>query len=135
MAGHAQQYTIGTIFGLGKSLGLSPEDTKEMAYSLSGKDSLRKLTQREINEVCYGMVAYKERKAPELQNPNRASEQQLYRIREYERLLGWDDNPDRLAAFLKNRFKTPAVEWLSKVQASKVIEALKRMYQRKEAAR
>lgn len=129
-----KNYTISTIFGLGKALGLSPEDTKAMAYGLIGKDSLKKFTQREINDVCYTMMQHKDKQLDATKNPSRASNQQLYRIRELEKLLGWAEEPERLQAFLRKRFKVVAVEWLSGEQASKVIEALKQMHRRKEAA-
>lgn len=128
-----KNFTISTIFGMGKALGLSPDDTKEMAYGLIGKGSLTKFTQREINDVCYTMMKYKDKQLDVTKNPSRASEQQLYRIHDYEKRLGWAEEPERLQAFLRKRFKVIAVEWLSGEQASKVIEALKQMLRRKEA--
>lgn len=116
-----------TIFGLGRELGLSPQDTKEMAYSLVGKDSLKQFTQSEINEVCYELLA---RKDGEQRRAGRLSDRQLYKIREYERLLGWDGDPSRLASFVEKFYKVTVLKWLTPAQAAKLIESLKAMYER-----
>lgn len=120
-------YKLGTMFGLAKDLGMSPEDTKEMAYSLIGKDSLKKFTQKEINEVCYELMI---RKDQQKQRPGRMTDYQLYRVRELERLLGWDENPIRLANFIKKQYGMASIMWMTVAQGAKLIEALKSMYER-----
>lgn len=120
-------YTLGTLFGLAKGIGLSPDGAKEMAYSLIGKDSLKTFTQQEINEVCYELIVRKEGKK---HRPGRITDQQLFRVREYERLLGWDSNPLRLAKFVEKVYQSASVLWLTPAQAAKLIESLKAIYER-----
>lgn len=122
-------FTKGTLFGLAKEIGLMPDDAKEMAYSLIGKDSLTKFTQREINEVCYELMA---RKDAQKRRPDRATEQQLFKIRELEHLLGWDSNPLRLASFIEKYYHSASVMWLSPAQAGKLIESLKSMLNKEQ---
>ena len=128
--GRAPAFTKGTLFGLAKELGLSPDDAKDMAYSLIGKDSLTKFTQKEINEVCFELMA---RKDAQKRRPNRATDQQLYKIRELERLLGWAENPIRLAKFVEKYYHAPTILWLTPAQAAKLIESLKSMLARQQA--
>lgn len=125
----APAYTLATLFGLGKEIGLMPDDAKEMAYSLVGKDSLKKFTQKEINAVCFEMMA---RKDGQKHRPGHTTGQQLYRIREYERLLGWDSNPLRLAAFVEKTYHVASVLWLTTAQASKLMNILERMLTRQQ---
>lgn len=125
--GEVPAYTLSTMFGLAKGIGLSPEGAKEMAYSLIGKDSLKEFTQQELNEVCYEMMI---RKDGEKQSAGRITDRQLYRVREYERLLGWEENPLRLAKFVEKVYHSASVLWLSPAQAAKLIESLKSIYER-----
>jgi|GEM_PF-3362420 len=117
-------FTVGQMFGLGKGLGLSSEETKEMAYSLIGKDSITLFTQPEINDVCYELIIRKDKAS---KRSSRASSQQLHKIAEYECLLGWQDDPQRLQGFLSKYYKVLSPKWLSPSQASKAIEGLKRI--------
>ncbi len=123
-------FTKATLFGMAKEIGLSPDDAKEMAYSLIGKDSLKKFTQKEINEVCYELMA---RKDAQKRRPDRASDQQLFRIKELEHLLGWDNNPLRLASFVEKYYHCASVMWLKPTQAAKLIESLKSMLVKEQA--
>ena len=122
-------FTKATLFGLAKEIGLAPDDAKEMAYSLIGKDSLKKFTQNEINAVCFELLA---RKDAQKRRPDRATEQQIFKIREFEHLLGWDTNPLRLAKFVEKYYHCASVMWLSPAQASKLIESLKSMLGREQ---
>lgn len=94
-----------------------------------GKDSLKNFTQKEINEVCFEFMT---RKDGRKSTRGRITEPQLYRIRAYERLLGWDENPLRLAAFIDKMCHAAAVQWLTPAQAGKIIEALKNMLEREQ---
>lgn len=123
-------FTKATLFGMAKEIGLAPDDAKEMAYSLIGKDSLKKFTQKEINEVCYELMA---RKDAQKHRPDRASDQQLFRIKELEHLLGWDNNPLRLARFVEKYYHCASVMWLKPAQAAKLIESLKSMLVKEQA--
>lgn len=59
--------------------------------------------------------------------PDRASKEQIWKIRQYEKELGWDDNPKRLEGFIKRYGSVDKPEWLTPAKAWRVIEALKKM--------
>lgn len=123
----APAYPISTLFGLAKEIGLVGDDAKEMAYSLIGKDSLKEFTQQEINEVCFELM---KRKDILKRDTGRITDRQLYKVREYERLLGWDKEPLRLANFVEKVYHSASVLWLTVAQAAKLIESLKSIYER-----
>lgn len=127
MARRATQFTLSQMFGLGKGIGLTPEETKQMAYGQIGKSSLKDFTQRELNDVCYELIIRKDKSGS---RSSRASDQQLHKIAEYEQLLGWAANPQRLQAFTEKFYGISSVRWMTSAQASKLIESLKKMYQR-----
>lgn len=119
-----KHFTLGQLFGLGKALGLSADDTKQAAYTLVGKDSLKKFTQRELDDVCWELIA---RKDSSKRRPDRATDRQIYRIAELERTLGWDKEPERLRGFLQKFYHVQSVAWLTPYNAGKLIESLKAM--------
>ncbi len=59
------------------------------------------------------------------------SERQKKYIKDLEYKLGWNDNPARLAGFIKKYAKTDVIDWLTVSQAAKVIEGLKALAERK----
>ena len=59
-----------------------------------------------------------------------ASVNQVRFIEGLERDLGWDDNPDRLAGFLRKVVGVETASGLTSRQAARVIETLKAMHKR-----
>lgn len=119
-----KHFTLAQFFGLGKQLGLTPEQAKQAAYSLTGKDSMTKLKSHELDAVCWEMIA---RKNHQQHRAGMATSRQLFKISEYERALGWDKEPERLRGFLMKYHHVEDVKWLSASKASKVIDGLKAM--------
>ena len=95
-----------------------------MAYSIIGKDSLRKFTAREINEVCYELMARIDGKR---RRAGRATDRQLHKLTELEKALGWAGQPERLQGFLYKYYHVLSPAWLTPAQAAKAIESLKAM--------
>jgi hypothetical protein len=61
-----------------------------------------------------------------------ATEEQIWKIRRLEKVLGWDDNPHRLEGFVRKYYKVEKLEWLKFNDAVKLIESLKKMAARLE---
>lgn len=116
---------IRNIWGVAKKgLNMSDEDLYSILQRETGKDSMRECTTLELNRVLLALRSIKE------QSGNRATEKQVWKIRQLEKQLKWDDNSKRLAAFLKKYYGVERPEWLTKGQAWKVIESLKKVASR-----
>ena len=97
--------SLRTLWAIAKSpeLGLSDDDLHAVVYRETGKESMRKLTQGEINAL-----------ARVLQNMK-------------------DGASRRVNGFVKRITGVDRLEWLTPGQCEKVIEALKAMVARQEA--
>ncbi|EPR07780.1 regulatory protein GemA [Ruminiclostridium papyrosolvens] len=133
-------YSIRTIWGLAKSPELSLDD--EDLYGIIGretkKDSMKKLTQGEIDKVCRvlsnlkdGIQKAEQRKRTD-EGGNLLTENLRRKIYALTGELGWNDNNERINGFCKKMFKVERLEWLTVSQSHKLIEALKKMVDRKE---
>ncbi|PYG86714.1 uncharacterized protein DUF1018 [Ruminiclostridium sufflavum DSM 19573] len=138
-------YSIRTIWGLAKSPELSLDD--DDLYCIIGretkKDSMRKLTQGEIDKVCRVLSNMKDdikkaqrggrcQRTDEGGNP--LTESLRRKIYALTGELGWNSNNERINGFAKKMFNVDRIEWLTVQQSHKLIEALKKMVGRKEAA-
>lgn len=129
------QPTIKTIWGIAKSqeLNLDSEELHLIAQTHTGKDSLKKLTQREIRIVVDALLKLKDSsqgtKKGSRGNPN--TERQRRKIEQMAAELGWTD-PVRVNGFCRKMFGVDRIEWLNYQQCSKLIEALKSMIKRKK---
>lgn len=132
--------SIRTIWGLAKSPELSLDD--ENLYSIiqreTKKDSMRKLTQGEIDKVCRVLSNMKDdviraergKRTDEGGNPQ--TENLRRKIYALTGELGWNNNNNRINGFVKKMFRVDRLEWLTVSQCHKLIEALKKMVDRKE---
>jgi hypothetical protein len=119
---------IRKIWGIGKTdLQLTEEDLRAAAFSVTGKDSLRQCSDHELYQVLCHLGRLKDRMNTQ---PGKITPQQLWKIREYERRLGWTENPKRLRAFMAKYSSAEQPEWLSFEDAKALIESLKKVYQR-----
>lgn len=132
-------YSIKTIWGLAKSpeLSLSEEDLYSIIERETKKDSIRKLSQSEIDKVCRVLSSMKDgiqkgdhrKRTDEGGNPQ--TEKLRRKIYALTGELGWNDNNERINGFIRKMFKVDRLEWLSVPQCHKLIEALKQMVERK----
>lgn len=122
---------IKSIWGLAKSkeLSLTDDDLYSIVIRVTGKDSLRSLTTKELNKVIATLINMKENYNT---RPGMATEKQIYKIKEYEKLLGWSDNPKRLQAFMNKYYKVEKIEWLKFKEASNLIDSLKSIARKQE---
>lgn len=136
---NAPHYTIKTIWGLAKSpeLLLSDEDLYSIIYSETGKESMRKLSQKEIDKVCSALSKMKDsikgstgRTDTGGNKRTKAQRQKIYRLTEE---LGWNNNNARINGFVKKMFNVERLEWLNNEQCNRLIEMLKSMVEREAA--
>lgn len=132
-------YTIRILWGLAKSpeLHLDDESLHDLVYRETGKESIKKLTKRELAAVCGLLQRQKDsvkRQNGELKEPrgNPATDRQRKKIAWLETELGWADKKGKLRALVMNMYGVETVEWLDYSQCSGVIEALKAILDRKK---
>ena len=134
--------SIRTLWAIAKSpeLGMSSDDLHALIYRETGKDSMTKLTQGEINDLArvlqnlkdgVGSSASSKRTDAGGDPRTIAQRRKIYQLC-YD--LGWNDDNRRINAFAKRMFGVERVELLTQAQCYKLIEALKKMAARQAAA-
>lgn len=122
---------IRKIYALAKELNLDNDLLHEFTYNVIKKDSISKLTNVEaitlIDELEYKKTGVRKEKT---YRSNRATEDQIYKIKALELELGWRENPNRLKGFMKKYSKIDNINWLTFNAASNLIEALKKIKER-----
>lgn len=143
MAYKRNQYhgSIRAIWGLAKSPELMLEE--DILYAIirreTKKESMRQLSQSEIDNVCRILQNMKD----DVTRANKGKRTDEGGNTETERLrkkvyalteeLGWNDNNNRINGFVMKMFKVSRIEWLTYAQCNKLIEILKKMIDRQEA--
>lgn len=137
---YSPNYTIKTIWGIAKSPELLLDD--EILYSIiareTGKDSMRKLTQKEIDKVCYILLEMKDSvvgKGKAGRTDTGGNKSTVFQRRKIYMLtgeLGWNNNNARINGFVKKTFNVERLEWLNKQQCNVLIETLKSMVERED---
>lgn len=129
----------GVIFGLAKSpeLQLSDDDLHAVVFGVTGRDSMKNLTDHQIDmvvnrlrELKDGVKKTRKRTRNYSRNGRRGTEDQRKKIYMLMNDLSWNEN--RVRGLAKRLFKVEVIEWLDYVQCSKLIEAMKAMLERKE---
>lgn len=135
--GRRKDASIKTLWAIAKSpeLGLSDEDLHAVIYRETGKESLRSLTQGELNAAARVLQNMKD--SAKIRGgayvPRTAA--QLGKIHALEKALGWDGDPQRVQAFARRMTGVDRLEWLTPEQCGKVIEGLKAMVARRTAGK
>lgn len=135
------QPSIRTLWAIAKSpeLSLSGEDLHSVVYRETGKESIRKLSQGELNSVVRVLQNMKDsvnsstrtKRTDEGGNPRTVEQRRkIYALCEE---LGWNNDPRRIRGFIKRVAHVDRVEWLSPANCEKVIEGLKAILQREKA--
>lgn len=149
-AGGRRKASIKTLWGLAKSpeLSMSSEELYRLVQKETGKDSLRALSQGELDRVALALEQRKDRAKtpppiPESCGKGRpetaAQRRKIYKLCE---TLGWVESPKRLQGFIQSMFagkprpgepvRSYRLEWLTRAQCSAVIEGLKKMIEKEE---
>ncbi|MED1851850.1 DUF1018 domain-containing protein [Brevibacillus borstelensis] len=117
------------IFGMQRQYGLSEEDLYSVVEQVSGARSISQLT-KESAKILIDRLGRLVGEQP----PKRkmASKQMLWKIRQLEQQLGWNDNPKRLQAFMRKYAGVDRLEWLTQQKAWKLVESLKKMLEKQQ---
>lgn len=135
-----KQPSIRTLWAIAKSpeLHMTDEDLHAVVYRETGKESIKALTQGQINEVARVLQNMKDGVSRSTR-PKRTDEggdartiQQRRKIYALTESLGWNDNPQRIQGFVKRMTGVDRLEWLNVTQCEKVIEGLKAILKRQE---
>ena len=135
-----KQPSIRTLWAIAKSpeLHMTDEDLHAVVYRETGKESIKALTQGQINEVARVLQNMKDGVSRSTR-PKRTDEggdvrtvQQRRKIYALTEQLGWNDNPQRIQGFVKRMTGVDRLEWLNVTQCEKVIEGLKAILKRQE---
>lgn len=125
--------TLRALWAAAREYGVDSDAIHELAYSEFEKKSLKELTDGEgwylINKIK-GEPTVK----PKTQNrPGMATEKQKWLIDKLAEELGWGDNPARLRGFLHKYVHCDFAEWMTTRQASRAIEGLKALLEKRKA--
>ena len=135
-----KQPSIRTLWAIAKSpeLHMTDEDLHAVVYRETGKESIKALTQGQINEVARVLQNMKDGVSRSTR-PKRTDEggdartiQQRRKIYALTEQLGWNNNPQRIQGFVKRITGVDRLEWLNVAQCEKVIEGLKAILKRQE---
>ena len=132
----APNYSIKSIWGIAKSKELNYNDDElySLIIELTGKSSMKALTQNERN-IVYNELEKKKNMVTQKRtdtNGNSNTMEQRRKIYALTEELGWNNNNTRINGFVKRMFKVDRVEWLDEFQCSKLIEILKGMISRQK---
>ena len=135
-----KQPSIRTLWAIAKSpeLHMTDEDLHALVYRETRKESIKALTQGQINEVARVLQNMKDGVSRSTR-PKRTDEggdartvQQRRKIYALTAELGWNDDPRRIQGFVKRITGVDRLEWLNVAQCEKVIEGLKAILKRQE---
>lgn len=133
--------SLRTLWAIAKSqeLNMSEDDLHAVVYRETGKDSMRKLTQGEIDKLSRILQNMKDGTKTNVNNKrtDTGGDPRTFKLRHkiYALcgVLGWNDDNTRINGFCKKMFSVDRVEWLTMTQCNMIIEALKSMVERQEA--
>lgn len=140
MAAARKPASLRTLWAIAKSpeLGLSDEDLHAIVYRETGKESMRQLTQGEVNTLARVLQNLKDGNKPQRRTDEGGNERTTQLRRKIYMLcetLGWNNDPRRITGFSKKMFGVDRLEWLTPAQCNKMIEALKKMIERETKQR
>lgn len=129
--------SIRTLWGIAKSpeLGMTDEDLHALVYRETGKESIRKLSQGELNTVARVLQNLKDgakrpsraKRTDEGGNPRTVElRRKIFRLMQE---LGWKEH--QVNGMAQRMFQVDLVKWLTPDQCSKLVEALKAILARK----
>jgi hypothetical protein len=119
---------IRKLFAMAKQLGMDDVDLRGIVKNVTGSDHVSTITKAQAGQL----IDYLTDRARGDYRPAAASRQQLYMIRKLAAELGWNDNPNRLAGFIKRQTGVDHERWLDAAGAWRVIEGLKKILNREK---
>lgn len=129
---------FGAIYAIAKSpqLGMTDEELHLLVGGMTGKDSLKELTSRELLELTTKLQDMKDSASGKksarnfTRNGNRATERQRRKMYMLMKDLGWNDK--RIRGFAKKMVGTETIEWLNHEQCAALIEGMKKLIDHQE---
>ncbi|MCD7948292.1 MAG: regulatory protein GemA [Oscillospiraceae bacterium] len=133
--------SLRTLWAIAKSpeLGMDEDDLHAVVYRETGKESMRQLTQGEINTIARVLQNMKDgvqRDTRSKRTDEGGSEATVKMRRKIYALcdaLGWNNDHRRINGFVKRMCGVERIEWATPAQCFKIIEALKKMVERETA--
>ncbi len=126
---------IANIWGLAKRCELDESELRSIVEGVTGQRSISALSTAQRNKVILALKDHLYTVKPELK-PKKPSDdgtnRMVWKIRQLEKELGWDDNPARLISFMNKYYHVERLEWLTPQQAWRLIESLKAMLKKVE---
>lgn len=129
--------TLRTLWGLARELGMSDEDLHAVVFRETGRESMKGLPQRELNAVARvlrdmrgGGRGPTHKRTDEGGDPRTV--EQRRKIYQLAQSIGWTEV--QVNGLARRMFGVERQEWLEPGQCYKLIEALKSMTERREAA-
>lgn len=128
----------GAIYAIAKSpqLGMTDEELHLLVGGMTGKDSLKELTQRELMDLTTKLqemrdsASGKKGKRNFTRKGNRATERQRRKMYMLMKDLGWNDK--RVRGFARKMVGTETIEWLNHEQCAILIEGMKKLIDHQE---
>lgn len=131
--GKATYKQIRKIYSVAKELDIDNDLLHTITLNTIGVESIALLTNSQaiqlIDELEYKKTGVRKQST---YRSNRATEDQIYKIKALESSLGWEVNPNRLKGFMKKYSRVEDVKWLTFEAASNLIEALKKVEEREQ---
>lgn len=123
-----QQIRVRKIYALARERGIDNDTLHAHIYALTKKDSVKKLNLSEISKVIESLSG---------ETGGRMTYKQKSYIFKLAKALGWvneekEVNVETLRGFVKNQVGVPTEEWLTKKQASIVIDGMKAIKKKDE---
>jgi hypothetical protein len=118
------------IWAVTKEKGLDEDMVRAIAQDVSGRPSISGLTKLQAIRVIDRLESKASNRAKPLRDPNMMTEKQEWKIRKLEQELGWQNNPQRLLAFVKKYGRVERLDWLTKYKARNIIDGLKALLER-----
>ena len=128
----------GAIYAIAKSpqLGMTDEELHLLVGGMTGKDSLKELTKRELMDLTTKLqemrdsASGKKDKRNFTRRGNRATERQRRKMYMLMKELGWTDK--RVRGFARKMVGTETIEWLNHEQCAILIEGMKKLIDHQE---
>jgi hypothetical protein len=112
------QAQIKKLWAVSRETGLDETLLHDLVWNITGKEHIPEMTKEEAIHVIDWIEEHKENR------PDMATKRQIWKIDQLSKELGWNE-PKHLRGFLRKYAKVEHTRWLTKEQASKVIEGLK----------
>ena len=128
----------GAIYAIAKSpqLGMTDEELHLLVGGMTGNDSLKELTSRELMDLTTKLqemrdsASGKKDKRNFTRRGNRATERQRRKMYMLMKELGWTDK--RVRGFARKMVGTETIEWLNHEQCAILIEGMKKLIDHQE---